>query len=140
MSGGRLEEAARSLLARPIVQQFLRFAMVGAVATAIHYAILIALVELSGVNPILATSLGFICASVVSYLMNRAVTFKAQNDFTRGLLLFVALGSVGLVLNAAIMGALTNAGLSYILAQICATGIVLIWNFGSARFIVFRPR
>lgn len=137
MNARDLPAAARALMNRLIVRQFLQFATVGVFATAIHYGVLIGLVELAGFAPVVATSFGFVCASATSYTINRATTFKARAS--RGFVLFVALGAVGLVLNALIMGGLNHAGLPYILAQVFATAVVLLWNFGSARFIVFKP-
>lgn len=118
--------------------QFLRFAAVGAVATAVHYTILIALVQLGHVNPVLGTACGFCVAAVVSYSLNRRFTFDHQPVFAHGLVKFLAVGAVGLALNAGIVALLIGQGLHYLLAQVVATGLVLIWNFGAARFVVFR--
>lgn len=121
-----------------MLAQFLRFAAVGAVATAVHYAILIALVQLAHVNPVLATACGFCIAAVVSYSLNRHFTFDHRPVFAHGLAKFLAVGAVGLALNAGIVALLIWQGLHYLVAQVIATGLVLIWNFGAARFVVFR--
>ena len=131
-------ERLKRLGAHPTAQQFLRFAMVGAVATAVHYAILIALHEFAHVDLLPATSIGFVVGAVVSYTLNRRYTFESQQHFGRGLAMFIAVGCVGLFLNGLIVSLLTQAGLIYILAQMIATGLVLIWNFGAARLVVFR--
>lgn len=131
-------ERLKQIGAHPTAQQFLRFAMVGAVATAVHYAILISLVELAQVELLPATSIGFVAGAVVSYTLNRRYTFASQQHFGRGLAMFLAVGFVGLGLNGLIVSLLAGAGLLYILAQMIATGLVLIWNFGAARLVVFR--
>ncbi len=131
-------ERLKRLGAHPTAQQFLRFALVGAVATAVHYTILIALVEFADVEPLPATSAGFVAGAVVSYTLNRRYTFDSQQHFARGLITFIAVGFVGLFLNGLIVSTLVSAGLIYILAQMIATGLVLIWNFGAARLVVFR--
>lgn len=125
-------------LTRRVASEFARFAAVGVVATCVHYSILIALVELAKMHVVPATSLGFIFAASVSYTLNRRFTFTHQPHFGRGLLKFVAVGAVGLTLNASIVGGLSHAGMPYLLAQIIATGAVLTWNFTIARFVVFR--
>lgn len=118
--------------------EFLRFAGVGAVATATHYALLIALKELGGVDVVTATICGYALGAVVSYNLNRRFTFATQPAYGRGLAKFALVVGIGAVVNAAIVALLTSQGLYYLLAQMIATGLVLIWNFIGARMIVFR--
>jgi putative flippase GtrA len=122
---------------RPIVKQATRFAMVGAVATLIHYAILIGLVEAFAIAPIVGSTLGFVVGLCFSYVTNRRFTFESQAAHRGTLIKYVALYGVGLLLNGAIMAALMTLGASYLFAQVAATGIVLVWNFAGARWLVF---
>jgi putative flippase GtrA len=131
-------EFVQQLLARAVVRDFLRFATVGAVATAAHYAVLIALTELAGVNPVTATVIGFGVGAVVSYTLNRRYTFAVRPAYMRGLAKFVVVIGIGAALNAAIVAFFIGAGLHYLIAQVIATGLVLIWNFAAARLVVFR--
>lgn len=123
-----------------IVHQFLRFAAVGAIATLIHYSILISLMELGRISLVLSTSVGFTVGAVVSYTLNRRITFDHQPHFGRGLFKFVAIGAIGLGLNALIVSELAAARTHYILAQMVATGVVLVWNFIMARLVIFRTQ
>lgn len=132
-------ERLQELINHALVRQVGRFAVVGAVATAAHYAILIALVEIGHVNPVLATTCGYVIGIVVSYTLNRRFTFSettapVASSFAK----FVLLYGVGAALNGAIVAALIGLGAMYLLAQVAATGLVLIWNFLGARYIVFR--
>jgi putative flippase GtrA len=77
-------------------------------------------------------------AAVSSFLLNRRFTFDAKPRFAPGLARYYASVSIGLMLNALIVSVLIYAGLIYILAQVIATGLVLIWKFLAARFIVFN--
>jgi putative flippase GtrA len=120
--------------------EFLRFAAVGMVATIVHYSILIVLVELAHEQLVPSTSVGFVFGAVVSYTLNRRITFSHQPHFGRGLLKFVAVGAVGLGINALIVAGLARAGLLYIVAQMAATGVVLMWNFAVSRLVIFGPQ
>jgi putative flippase GtrA len=60
---------------RAVFGEFLRFAAVGVVATIVHYSILISLVELAHAPLIPSTSVGFVFGAVVSYALNRRITF-----------------------------------------------------------------
>lgn len=110
----------------------------GVIATAAHYAVLIALAELFHVDPVIATVCGFTVGAVVSYVLNRRFTFTERPEFKTGLVKFLIIAGIGGVFNVSIFAFLVAQGLHYILAQVVATSIVLIWNFGSARLVVFR--
>jgi putative flippase GtrA len=131
--------AERSKLAA-LAHQFSRFLAVGVATTVVHYGVLIALVEAWAVGPVWATTAGFLTAVLFSYLLNRRFTFDERPSFHSGLLKYYAAVSVGLFLNAGTMALLTAWGLWYLLAQIIASGVALIWNFLAARFVVFRSR
>ena len=59
-----------TLLELNLLRAFLTFGLVGAVGTACHYATLISLVELLAVDPVVATSAGFMVGMVVNYALN----------------------------------------------------------------------
>ena len=121
-----------------LARQFSRFLAVGAVTTIVHYGVLIALVEALGAHPVLATTAGFLVAALLSYVLNRRYTFDHEPAFGAGLLKYYAALSIGLLLNAGVMAALTQWGVHYVLAQVVATGVALVWNFTAARLVVFR--
>jgi putative flippase GtrA len=134
----QLSSLARRAGLDVLARQFSRFLAVGVAATAVHYGVLIALVEAWAVHPVLATTAGFVTAALLSYALNRRYTFDEQPAFGPGLLRYYAAVSMGLLLNASVMAALTGWGAHYVLAQIVASGVALVWNFLSARLVVFR--
>ncbi|MFN3746385.1 MAG: GtrA family protein [Hyphomicrobiaceae bacterium] len=119
-------------------RQFSRFLAVGIATTAVHYGVLIALVEAWDVHPVLGTTAGFVAAVFLSYLLNRRYTFEVRPTFGPGLLKYYASVSMGLVINAGLMAQLTVWGVHYLPAQVVASGAALVWNFLAARFLVFR--
>jgi len=121
-----------------LARQFSRFLAVGVATTAVHYGVLVALVEAWNVSPVWGTTAGFVTAVLLSYLLNRRYTFDELPSFGAGLAKYYASVSMGLVLNAGTMALLTGWGVHYLLSQVVASGIALIWNFLAARFLVFR--
>lgn len=138
---GKRQEALQRAMAQINPVQFLRFAIVGAVATIIQFSILVALVELAHANELLANAVGFIFAASANYLMNRRFTFAGTSSHAGyGMLKFAATSLVGLGVNSLIFKAFMNVGVYYMIAWALATGLTLVWNYSAARLIVFRDR
>jgi len=131
-------ELINRLANHAVVRQLVRFAIAGAIATAAHYTVLISLVEIGHVPPVIATTLGYCVGIVVSYVLNRRYTFETKAPVASSFLKFGALYGVGMFLNGAIVATLIAWGAPYMLAQVVATGLVLIWNYLAARFVAFR--
>lgn len=109
--------------------RFVRFALVGGLATAIQYVILILLVRGLEMAPTLASSLGFVLSAGVNYLLNYRFTFRSRRPHGPAVVKFGLLAGAGLLINAAVMHLLVAASVNYLLAQVGATGLVLFWNF-----------
>lgn len=120
------------------MQQAVRFAVAGGVATLVHYAILYALVEGAHAAPLLGSSIGFIVGVVVSFFLNRRFTFTQQTPLLASFAKYALVYAVGFVLNGFILQTLIAFGWYYFAAQAGATLIVLCWNFLGARFVAFR--
>jgi putative flippase GtrA len=111
------------------LHRFVRFALVGAIATGIQYAILVLLVRGFSVAPTPASCAGFILSAIVNYHLNYRFTFRSHRPHGPAAAKFAVLAGAGLLINAGIMHALVAAGALYLLAQACATAVVLLWNF-----------
>lgn len=122
-----------------IARQFLHFATVGGIATAIHYLILIALVRGADMNAVLASTFGFTVSAVCNYYLNYHFTFRSNAEHRRAVIKFLAVAGVGLALNSlTMMIAAQYLGVHYLLAQVIATGLVLLWNFSGNRWWTFK--
>lgn len=119
------------------VTRFLRFAAVGGVATAIQYALLILLVRGFGMAPTPASSIGFVLSAGANYLLNYRFTFRSGRPHGPAAARFGLLAGAGLIINAVIMRVMTGAGVQYLIAQVCATALVLFWNFIGNSFWTF---
>ena len=120
--------------------QFLRFATVGGIATLIQYLILIALVQGVNMHAVWASSIGFVVSAICNYLLNYRFTFRSNARHRQAMVKFFLVAGVGLVLNGLIMLVATEyLHVYYLLAQILATGLVLLWNFTGNRLWTFKP-
>lgn len=109
--------------------RFVRFTAVGGVATAIQYALLVLLVRGFGMAPTPASSIGFVLSAGVNYLLNYRFTFHSDRPHGPAAARFGLLAGTGLLINAAIMHLMIGVGVQYLIAQACATAVVLFWNF-----------
>jgi putative flippase GtrA len=65
----------------------------------------------------------------VNYLLNYRFTFQSNRPHGPAAAKFTVLAGTGLLINAAIMHLMTGAGAQYLIAQVCATSVVLLFGF-----------
>jgi putative flippase GtrA len=116
-------------MAKQMLGRLLRFVLVGGVATGLQYVILIALVKGMGIWPAVASGVGFVISAVANYLLNYHFTFRSDRPHAPAVAKFMTLVAVGLSINIVLMQLLLGAGWYYLFAQVCATAVVLVWNF-----------
>ena len=126
------------LTLKPPFGRFILFAFMGGVGTLVHYAALILLVSEFGVDPILASTAGAVSGALVNYILNYRFTFNSSQLHRQALPKFLAIAGLGFVFNAALMWlAVRVLALHYLLGQIIATCLVLIWNYMGNRHWTF---
>lgn len=122
-------------------RQFVAFFGVGIVAAIVHYGALIGLVEALGWPALPATLVGYVAGGIVSYGLNRSLTYEAQRGHAEAGWRFATVAAVGFALTAGLMALLHGRlGLHYLVAQVITTGIVLVWSFLAHKFWSFRDR
>jgi putative flippase GtrA len=119
-----------------VARQFLSYAGVGAIGTAGHYTLYIALVNL-GIGVTVSSMAGFIVGALINYGLNYHYTFKSEQPHHRAVVKFFSVALVGLLLNTLIVFALDSLNWHFLLAQAAATLIVLLWNFAANRHWTF---
>ena len=123
-----------------ILRQFTRFCGVGAIAAMIHYGLLVALVELFRISPVPATLTGYIAATVVSYLLNRRLTYASDRPHIEAFWRFVAVAAAGFILTGLSMNVLVGlwGPAYYLLSQMLTTGLVMFWHFTAHKLWTFH--
>ena len=122
-------------------RQFAVFSGVGVVAAVAHYGLLIGLVELAGWGPVPATLAGYVAGGVVSYALNKRLTYASDRPHAEATWRFAVVACVGFLLTGLFMQAFTGwLAVPYLPAQLVTTGIVLFWSFVANRLWTFaRP-
>jgi len=110
--------------------QFLLFAGVGAIGTLGHYTTLIVLVQFWAVDPVFASSFGFVVGAMINYILNYHFTFQSDKRHAEALTKFLIVATIGAGINGFIMYiGVENTNINYLIVQIFATCVVLLWNF-----------
>lgn len=124
-----------------LATQFVRFAGVGGIATALMYVLLAIGVEGLGWTAVVSSAAAYCISSVFNYWANYHFTFSSQARHASALPRFAAVAACGLAINAAIMWLLTEwIHWHYLVAQVLATGAVLLWNFFANRHWTYTAR
>jgi putative flippase GtrA len=119
--------------------QFFWYIVAGGLATAVHYAVLIALVESSSLTAAPAAAIGALSGAAVAYLLNRRKTFAGSSvDHAHALPRFMAIALLGAILNGALVWlGIQQFGWHYLVAQMLATVLVLVLTFRLNRLWTF---
>lgn len=111
---------------------FYRYLLSGGVSTASHYLALYILVR-AGITPVLGSTVGAIVGLVLNFTVCRRWVFGAPAKISSTLSRFLLVWMLALLINAWILDVLLAAGLYYLLAQVIATGILVVINFNLHR-------
>ena len=128
-----------------LIEQFLKFGVVGVIATIIDFGVLVFLHECFGIDPIIAAAISFIVSLIFNYLASMRFVFTHREDLSkaREFAIFLVLSIVGFALNEFVMwggelvledmGVNYDGGHYYVAVKVFATCIVMIWNFASRK-------
>lgn len=119
------------------ISRFVFYACMGAVGTVGQYLVLVALVSSRVSGPVLASSIGMFIGACINYALNYRFTFRSTTGHHRAAPRFFLIAGVGLGLNAAGMAVLTPH-LPYLIAQVLATGMVLLLTYTANSVWAFK--
>ena len=122
-----------------LIEQFLKFGVVGAFAFLIDYGVLMLLSQVIGMDPVISASISFVVSVVFNYVASMHYVFTRRDDISRRreFTIFVILSAIGLVINEIIMvigvNVLGDSALMVTITKLVATAIVMVWNFVSRK-------
>ncbi len=122
-----------------LIQQFLKFGVVGVIAFIIDYGVLMLLSQVFGMDPVLAAGISFCVSVIFNYLASMRYVFTHREDLSRGreFVIFIVLSAIGLVINELCMAVgvalLGTSALMVTVTKLFATAVVMVWNFVSRK-------
>lgn len=124
---------------RKLIEQFLKFGVVGVIAFFIDYGILMLLSQAIGMEPVLAAAISFTVSVIFNYLASMKYVFTHREDISKRqeFVIFLVLSIIGLGINELCMWAGTSTlgtgALAVTGTKLFATVIVMFWNFFSRK-------
>ena len=141
-----------------LIQQFLKFGVVGIIAFVVDFCVTMALFwvidALTGFaySEVIGSFFGFIVSVIVNYILSMKFVFERRDDMERKqeFIIFIILSAIGLGINMAVIWFLNhpvyenwawaqdNISKSFAVAasKIIATAIVMVWNFVSRKIFL----
>lgn len=123
---------------KELINQIIKFTVVGGVAFIIDYSLLYILTEYLDVYYFISSIISFIISLAVNYVLSIKWVFSVNKKQTyKDILLFIFLSVIGLIINQIIMYiGVDILDTYYMITKLIATIIVMIWNFITRKIFV----
>jgi putative flippase GtrA len=123
--------------------QFARYLVAGVLCFVVDFSLLVLATEVAGISYRISAVLGFTGGLLASYWLSIGWVFNNRSlaDKRAEIAVFFLIGILGLGLNEVVICVGTDiVGLDYRVSKIISVVMVLFWNFGSRRIILFRTQ
>ncbi len=125
---------------KALIAPFLRFLLIGASGTALHFGLLALGLRL-GIEPVTASQAGALCGALWNYQLNRRLNYRSSRPHRQTGPRFALAALAGFLLNGLCVGVLFHGlGVGAWWSQCAATALVLAWNFLVNHFWTFREQ
>ncbi len=127
-----------------VIAQFLRYLVVGGIAFAVDFGVLVLLTETLSVWYFTSAAIAFCSGLATNYLLSITWVFSTRSLTNQGaeFAIFSIIGIVGLSWNQLLMYLGTDVvRFDYRISKLFTVAIILVWNFGMRKILLFsRPR
>lgn len=122
---------------KKLINQILKFGVVGGIAFAIDYGILFLLAKVIGLNELISAAISFIISLTFNYFLSTKWVFEAKKQTPKEVIIFVLLSVVGLGINEVLIYLGTKKlGIDVMIVKLFATAIVMVYNFITRKLII----
>lgn len=122
---------------KKLINQILKFGVVGGIAFVIDYGILFLLAKVLGLNELISAAISFIISLTFNYFLSTKWVFEAKKQTPKEVIIFVLLSVVGLGINELLIYLGTKKlGIDVMIVKLFATAIVMVYNFITRKLII----
>lgn len=120
-----------------LINQILRFGIVGGVAFVIDYSILYILTEFGGIDSLISAAIAFTISVIFNYIASIKWVFDVNKKQTKkDVIIFFGLSIIGLGINELIIYIGNNINIHYMISKLASTFIVMIYNFITRKIFI----
>ena len=122
---------------KKLINQILKFGVVGGIAFVIDYGILFLLAKVIGLNELISAAISFIVSLTFNYFLSTKWVFDAKKQTPKEVIIFVLLSVVGLGINEILIYLGTKKlGIDVMIVKLFATAVVMVYNFITRKLII----
>ncbi len=123
--------------------QLFRYCFVGGFAFLVDYGLLVLFTEVFGLHYLVSATISFIAGLIVNYFLSICWVFRKSKLKKKWaeFIVFSIIGIVGLILNNLFLYVLTDPlHVHYMISKLITTALVMVWNFGARKIILFNKK
>lgn len=136
-----LDRFRTSQAIKKLVTSFLKYLVAGGFSFVLDYGTLTLCYEVLGVHYLVAATCGFLVGLIFVYISSNMWVFdtrRMKNRRVQEFLIFTVIGIIGLGLtNLFMWGLVDGLGVYPLIAKLFTTGVVLMWNYGARKIILY---
>ncbi len=123
---------------KKLLEQILKFGVVGVVAFLIDYSLLYVLTEFMSIHYMISSIISFLVSLIFNYIASIYWVFDVKQKQTfKEIIIFTILSVIGLGINQLVMYLMTDVGnIYYMFSKLVATAVVMVWNFVTRKIFI----
>ena len=123
---------------KKLINQILKFGIVGIIAFLIDYGLYNLLTSLFGINYLISNIISFSVSVIANYILSIIWVFEVNHKQTKkDFIIFVVLSTIGLGINELIMYLMVDGlGLNDKIIKLFATAVVMVYNFITRKIFI----
>jgi putative flippase GtrA len=120
------------------MKQLIKFVIVGVLNTILGYGVIFGCMYLLGMDPVISNVIGYLIGLMLSYTLNRKVTFQSTSKSKTELVRFLAVFLIAYFANLAVLMILIRVGIFHeVINQIGAGAVYVFFSFFLNKYYVF---
>jgi len=126
---------------KKLMEQIMRFGIVGVIAFVIDYAVLLLLTEVVGIHYLVSSAIAFLVSVIFNYILSITFVFETDKRKSKGAQfgLFAIMSAGGLGINQMMMWLVSDVMfVPYQLSKFVATAVVMVYNFVTRKLFLER--
>lgn len=126
---------------KKLLEQIVRFGIVGVIAFVVDYTVLLVLTEVAGIHYLISSAAAFLVSVIFNYILSITFVFETDRRRSKGAQfgLFAIMSAGGLGINQLMMWLLSDVMfIPYQLSKFFATAVVMVYNFVTRKLFLER--